>query len=167
MTSYYMRTPSDIYVECGWGGKEVDDAIRRGDGERGQLLGPQGPCLGHRCAAFGRDGFRHATRPVQVMEGNYFQHMAGICPWWDEARGKARWVRGADRHRSTVSRHQAISGKSPGKPVINRRSGNRRDKARLGLTRLLFQDAIFRRGRVDQAAISRILSIYVGQAWAV
>ena len=26
MTSYYMRTPSDIYVECGWGGKEVDDA---------------------------------------------------------------------------------------------------------------------------------------------
>ncbi len=26
MTSYYMRTPSDIYVECGWGGKDVDDA---------------------------------------------------------------------------------------------------------------------------------------------
>jgi len=25
MTSYYMRTPSEIYVECGWGGKEVDD----------------------------------------------------------------------------------------------------------------------------------------------
>jgi len=27
--------------------------------------------------------------PVQVIEGNY-QRMAGICPWWDEARGKAR-----------------------------------------------------------------------------
>jgi hypothetical protein len=21
-----MRTPSEIYIECGWGGKEVDDA---------------------------------------------------------------------------------------------------------------------------------------------
>jgi hypothetical protein len=26
--------------------------------------------------------------PVQVIEGNY-QRMAGVCPWWDQARGKA------------------------------------------------------------------------------
>ena len=26
MTSFYMRTPSDILVEYGWGGREVDDA---------------------------------------------------------------------------------------------------------------------------------------------
>ena len=27
--------------------------------------------------------------PVQVIAGNY-QRMAGICPWWDETRGKMR-----------------------------------------------------------------------------
>ena len=27
--------------------------------------------------------------PVQVMDGNY-QRMAGVCPWWDEMRGKVR-----------------------------------------------------------------------------
>ena len=26
ITSFYMRTPSDILVEYGWGGLEVDDA---------------------------------------------------------------------------------------------------------------------------------------------
>jgi catechol 2,3-dioxygenase-like lactoylglutathione lyase family enzyme len=26
MTSFYQRTPSDILVECGWGGRDVDDA---------------------------------------------------------------------------------------------------------------------------------------------
>ena len=27
MTSFYQRTPSDVYVEYGWGGREVDDAV--------------------------------------------------------------------------------------------------------------------------------------------
>jgi hypothetical protein len=27
--------------------------------------------------------------PVQVIEGNY-QRMAGVCPWWDQTRGKMR-----------------------------------------------------------------------------
>ena len=44
MTSYYMRTPSEIYVECGWGGKEVDDFnTADGNDQPRQLLGPQGP----------------------------------------------------------------------------------------------------------------------------
>ena len=28
-------------------------------------------------------------QPVQVLEGNY-QLAAGICPWWDQASGKAK-----------------------------------------------------------------------------
>jgi len=40
MTSYYMRTPCEIYVECGWwrqGGRRCDSAGR--DDECRQLLG--------------------------------------------------------------------------------------------------------------------------------
>ena len=90
MTSYYMRTPSDIYVECGWGGKEVDDATPPVEmASVGSFWGHKGlfEDIGAPPSAVPDFGTRRA--PVQVMEGNY-QRMAGICPWWDEARSKAR-----------------------------------------------------------------------------
>jgi 2,3-dihydroxybiphenyl 1,2-dioxygenase len=89
MTSYYMRTPSDIYVECGWGGKDVDDATPPVEMTSvGSFWGHKGlfEDIGAPPSAMPDVGTRRA--PVQVIEGNY-QRMAGICPWWDEARGKA------------------------------------------------------------------------------
>jgi 2,3-dihydroxybiphenyl 1,2-dioxygenase len=90
MTSYYMRTPSEIYVECGWGGKDVDDATPPAEMTSvGSFWGHKGlfEDIGAPPSAVPDVGTRRA--PVQVIEGNY-QRMAGICPWWDEARGKAR-----------------------------------------------------------------------------
>ncbi len=62
MTSFYMRTPSDFFVEYGWGGRDVDDATWQ----------PQG-----------RGAPEQAVRaPLQVLDGNY-QRLKGVCPWWD------------------------------------------------------------------------------------
>jgi 2,3-dihydroxybiphenyl 1,2-dioxygenase len=90
MTSYYMRTPSEIYVECGWGGKDVDDATPPVEMTSvGSFWGHKGlfEDIGAPPSALPDVGTRRA--PVQVIEGNY-KRMAGICPWWDEARGNAR-----------------------------------------------------------------------------
>jgi 2,3-dihydroxybiphenyl 1,2-dioxygenase len=90
MTSYYMRTPSEIYVECGWGGKEVDDTTPPVKMTSiGSFWGHKGlfEDIGAPSSAVPDVGTRRA--PVQVMEGNY-QRMAGICPWWDATRGKGR-----------------------------------------------------------------------------
>jgi catechol 2,3-dioxygenase-like lactoylglutathione lyase family enzyme len=90
MTSYYMRTPSEIYIECGWGGKEVDDAMSPAEMTSvGSFWGHKGlfEDIGAPPPAAPDIGTRRA--PVQVMDGNY-QRMAGVCPWWDEMRGKAR-----------------------------------------------------------------------------
>jgi len=85
MLSYYMHTPDHILVECGWGGREVDDATWQPEemtsvasmwGHQGlfEALGdPDLPPQEH----------RHA--PVQVIDGNY-QKMTGVCPWWDSMR---------------------------------------------------------------------------------
>ena len=89
MTSYYMRTPSEIYVECGWGGKDVDDATPPVEMTSvGSFWGHKGlfEDIGAPPSAVPDLGMHRA--PVQVMEGNY-ERMAGICPWWDETRGKA------------------------------------------------------------------------------
>lgn len=93
MTSFYMRTPSPILIECGWGGREVDDAtatplemttVGSYWGHRGlfQTLGgeasaEQGP------PRMPPPGGRRA--PLQVIDGNY-QRMDGVCPWWDQMR---------------------------------------------------------------------------------
>jgi hypothetical protein len=90
MTSYYMRTPSEIYVECGWGGKEVDDTTPPVEmASVGSFWGHKGlfEDIGAPPSAVPDVATRRA--PVQVMEGNY-QRMAGICPWWDATRGKGR-----------------------------------------------------------------------------
>jgi 2,3-dihydroxybiphenyl 1,2-dioxygenase len=90
VTSFYMHTPSDILVEYGWGGVEVDDATWKPSemttvasywGHHGlfDAMGPDGPP--HMPA---QEGLR---APLQVMEGNY-QRMSGVCPWWDSVRGR-------------------------------------------------------------------------------
>jgi 2,3-dihydroxybiphenyl 1,2-dioxygenase len=89
MTSFYQRTPSDIYVEYGWGGREVDDAVWQPHpvetlasywGHKGlfEALGD-----GDHPPPMRRPSER---APLQVMDGNY-QRMRGVCPWWDAVKG--------------------------------------------------------------------------------
>ena len=78
MTSFYMRTPSDILVEYGWGGREVDDATWQP-----QEMKTVGSFWGHQ-GLFEGIGARRpppmprtTTRaPVQVMDGNYHRMTA-------------------------------------------------------------------------------------------
>ena len=66
---HYMRTPLDILVECGWGGREVDDVTPPVEMTTlGSFWGHKGlfDDLG---APTPVDETRRA--PVQVMEGNY------------------------------------------------------------------------------------------------
>ena len=91
MTSFYMRTPSDILVEYGWGGREVDDATWQPEemttvasfwGHHGlfDALAPDG--------APPMPAAEVAHAPLQVMDGNYHR-MSGVCPWWDSLRDHA------------------------------------------------------------------------------
>ena len=85
VTSFYMRTPSDILVEYGWGGLEVDDATWQP-----QEMKSVASFWGHHGLfdGMGPDGpppmlpLEVTRAPVQVMEGNYHR-MSGVCPWWD------------------------------------------------------------------------------------
>jgi 2,3-dihydroxybiphenyl 1,2-dioxygenase len=89
MTSFYQRTPSDIYVEYGWGGREVNDAtwqphevttLRSYWGHKGlfEALGDDHPPP----SPLPTEG-----APLQVMDGNY-QRMSGVCPWWDAVKDR-------------------------------------------------------------------------------
>jgi catechol 2,3-dioxygenase-like lactoylglutathione lyase family enzyme len=82
VTSFYMHTPSDILIEYGWGGREVDDTTWQpsemasvasfwGDHGLFDAMGgsPMPPCETMRA-------------PLQVMDGNHHR-MSGVCPWWD------------------------------------------------------------------------------------
>jgi 2,3-dihydroxybiphenyl 1,2-dioxygenase len=90
MTSYYMRTPSEIYVECGWGGREVDDATPPVEmASVGSFWGHKGLFEDIGAPSSARPDPAGRRAPVQVMEGNY-QRMTGVCPWWDSTRGNAR-----------------------------------------------------------------------------
>jgi hypothetical protein len=86
MTSFYSRTPSAMYVETGWGGREIDDATWQA-----HELETVRSFWGHDglFTSFGAEDApppmpepanRHA--PLQVIDGN-FQRMSGVCPWWD------------------------------------------------------------------------------------
>jgi 2,3-dihydroxybiphenyl 1,2-dioxygenase len=90
MTSFYMKTPSDILLEYGWGGREVDDATWKPIEMTsvGSFWGHQGLF-----EALGEDGpppppppeVRRA--PLHVLDGNY-ERMTGVCPWWDSVTGR-------------------------------------------------------------------------------
>lgn len=95
MTSFYMHTPSEFYVEYGWGGRDVDDATWQPqqletlasfwghDGLFRAVNGADPPPLDLRPDA------RPMRAPVQVMEGNY-ERLKGVCPWWDAMRQQGR-----------------------------------------------------------------------------
>ncbi len=86
MTSFYMHTPSDILVEYGWGGRDVDDT----NWQPVEMTGV-GSFWGHHglfdtLAGDGPAPVMPTTQvrraPLQVIDGNY-QRMTGVCPWWD------------------------------------------------------------------------------------
>ena len=84
MLSYYMRAPGDILVECGWGGREVDDLTQPEEMTTvASMWGHQGlfDYLGD--TEMPAQNHRHA--PLQVIDGNY-EKMTGVCPWWDGMR---------------------------------------------------------------------------------
>jgi len=88
MMSFYQRTPGDMLVECGWGGRDVDPgnwqpieidtlASHWGHGGLMRAVGHEDPPPVDR-----RPGGRPLRAPVHVMAGNY-EVMSGVCPWWD------------------------------------------------------------------------------------
>jgi 2,3-dihydroxybiphenyl 1,2-dioxygenase len=93
MTSFYAKTPSDFFIEYGWGGREIDPATWQPQemhygpslwGHDRTWLAPdqlaEARSIRARAAA---DGLRV---PVQVAEGNF---RAGVseCAWWETVRG--------------------------------------------------------------------------------
>ena len=93
MTSFYTRTPSDILVEYGWGGRALDATHKPSEmttvlshwGHQGlfesigEMVGPPPPGA-EPPPPMPPAPIRRA--PVYVMEGNY-EKMQGVCPWWD------------------------------------------------------------------------------------
>ena len=94
VTSFYMHTPSDILIEYGWGGLEVDDATWQPS-----EMTTVASYWGHQGLfdAMGPDGSPHMPAqegqraPLQVIDGNY-QRMSGVCPW------RTRSERGSERN---------------------------------------------------------------------
>jgi 2,3-dihydroxybiphenyl 1,2-dioxygenase len=87
VTSFYMHTPSDILVEYGWGGVEVDDATWQPHEMKsvGSFWGHHG--LFDALGAPPPEPPETKRAPVQVMEGN-FHRMTGVCPWWDSIKAQ-------------------------------------------------------------------------------
>lgn len=94
ITSFYARSPSDFFVEYGWGGRWLDmerwQPFEMKDGpslwghERAWLP-PAGRAEARKMRlALAEAGVRH---PVQVMQGNH-DLSPGICPWWDANRNR-------------------------------------------------------------------------------
>jgi 2,3-dihydroxybiphenyl 1,2-dioxygenase len=88
MLSFYARTPSDFFVEYGWGGRSIDpnnwtpEEITYGAslwGHDRDWLEPErlaaATAIKLKAAV---DGLR---APVNVMDGNYAR-AATACPWW-------------------------------------------------------------------------------------
>jgi 2,3-dihydroxybiphenyl 1,2-dioxygenase len=96
ITSFYMRSPSSFLVEYGWGGMEVDDATWRPEEMTsvGSFWGHQGlfESIGdddapqHDAPPPPMPPLAMRRAPLEVMAGNYHP-MAGVCPWWDAAKG--------------------------------------------------------------------------------
>ncbi len=88
MTSFYQRTPSNFLIECGWGGRDVDDATWKPQEMPtvGSFWGHDGlfRTLGGEARAPGQMPPPPSGRraPLQVLDGNY-ERLTGVCPWWD------------------------------------------------------------------------------------
>ena len=89
VTSFYSYSPSQFFVEYGWGGRSIDTANWTPH-ER-----VEGPSLwGHDRLWLTEDGRDEARKlrittaegggrePVNVMDGNYAR-AADVCPWWN------------------------------------------------------------------------------------
>jgi 2,3-dihydroxybiphenyl 1,2-dioxygenase len=95
MTSFYAHTPSRFMMECGWGGRIVDETnwqpeeVTAGPSlwghDRMWLPQEQRDAAREMRLKAAREGLRV---PVQVLEGNH-NLMPGICPWFDYARMQA------------------------------------------------------------------------------
>jgi 2,3-dihydroxybiphenyl 1,2-dioxygenase len=92
VTSFYVHTPSDILVEYGWGGREVDDAtwqpvemnsVASFWGHHGlfEAVAGDGPAADRPMSP----SPEVQRAPLQVMDGNY-QRLSGVCPWWDSIK---------------------------------------------------------------------------------
>jgi 2,3-dihydroxybiphenyl 1,2-dioxygenase len=94
VTSFYARTPSGFMLEYGWGGRVIEsDKWQPGEVTYGPSMWghdrmwltaderEEARQLRMRAAA---DGLRN---PVQVVDGNY-NLMPGMCPWFDEMKGR-------------------------------------------------------------------------------
>jgi 2,3-dihydroxybiphenyl 1,2-dioxygenase len=92
MTSFYARTPSEFFVEYGWGGRIIDPAawvpteMQYGPSLWGhdRTWLPADQLVEARAlrAQAAQDGLR---QPVQVDGGNYHTGVSG-CAWWEEVK---------------------------------------------------------------------------------
>lgn len=96
MTSFYTKTPSDFGVEYGWGGRHVDPAtwvpseMTMGGSMWGHERLQADPASTAAQRAVRIEAAEAGLRqPVHVTEGNYAL-TPGVCPWWDQAAGRAK-----------------------------------------------------------------------------
>jgi 2,3-dihydroxybiphenyl 1,2-dioxygenase len=94
--SFYANTPSDFFMEFGWGGRTLDVAnwkpyeMHYGTslwGHERTWLPPDKMEEAHELRAkAARDSQRE---PVQVMPGNFVMSH-GTCPWWDSVKAQGK-----------------------------------------------------------------------------
>lgn len=92
MLSFYARTPSDFFIEYGWGGRVIDpdnwQPVEMNYGpslwghDRSWLPADQLTEARNVRARAARDGLR---QPVQVADGNFQTGVSG-CAWWEEVK---------------------------------------------------------------------------------
>lgn len=92
MTSFYANTPSDFFMEYGWGGRTLDVAnwkpyeMHYGTslwGHERTWLPPDAMEEAHRLRA--KAVADNQREPLQVMPGNHVMSH-GTCPWWDKMK---------------------------------------------------------------------------------
>lgn len=89
MLSFYARSPSNVLIECGWGGRTIDPSTwQPAEFHYGpSLWGHERDWLPQQARDAART-LREAgaaagqRQPVQVMPGNY-ELGIGECPWWN------------------------------------------------------------------------------------
>ena len=96
VTSFYATTPSDFFMEYGWGGRTLDVAnwkpyeMHYGTslwGHERTWLSPEATAEAHRLRA--KAAADNQREPVHVMPGNHVMSH-GVCPWWDAAKAQMR-----------------------------------------------------------------------------